>query len=373
MAKAKMTSTQTVSPHADKVLHLGCDLASSGVKLAYELNGEIKTVITDSILATTSERNLGEYGRAVIKKLMGYQPTNGATPDVLRHNGVANIIGAGAEKFVDPYQPIAQSRFLDGADLLKLLLVAISKTNPAPHQQISLELSLPVNAIKTIQEDVLRQSIGQWLLGNHRYEVNNVAYEVDIVHFDYAEQPIHAVIGMCMNRDGTWISQYSQEAAITMIDLGGFSVDSTWVQKFQVDYERTKGDALGFYVAAEGLADTLQDLYGVSFSSFEAAKLLRSYAEGDEVNIMVGEFSYQVTKEAAQSFDKMATKLMEFCRKSITAQQAKASIVVLVGGPAGLPSLAKKFRNEYPKLVVVPDRFLSAKGALLSEIWNSEE
>lgn len=370
---AKKVNTQEESPFSGKVLQLGCDLGSSGVKLAYEINGKIETIIVDSIIATTQERNLGQYGRAVIKKALGYQNgNNGNTPDVLKHNGVANVIGAGAEKFLNPYQPIAKSRFTDGNDLLKLLLTAISKLNPSMGQEISLTLSLPVNVMRDEDEDLLRQSIKQWLLGLHRFEVNGKSHEVNIKAFEMASQPVHAVVGMCMNREGEWVSQINFNAPINMIDVGGYSVDLTVIKGLEVDYQRTTGKELGFYVAANNFAALLDDLYRVEFSSFEAAKLLRAYAEGQTTEITVDNMFYSVTNEAAKEFTGMATQMIEFIRKVIPPSSSKQAVKVLVGGPAGLDLLATRFRNEFGSVIVNPDRFLSAKGALLSEIWNSE-
>jgi len=372
MAK-KVTTTQNESPFEGQILRIGCDLGSSGVKLAYELNGKIETIIIDSILATTQERNLGQYGRMVMKKMLGYQNGhNGNTPDIIKHKGVSNAVGAGAEKFINPYQPIAKERFFDGSDLRKLLLVAISKINPTIGQKISITLSLPVNVMRDEDEDLLKQSIKQWLLGAHRFEVNGNLYEIEIVAFEIASQPVHAVVGMCMNREGEWISQININAPINLIDVGGYSVDLTVIKALEVDYQRTKGKELGFYVAANNLAEVLDDLYRVEFSSFEAAKLLRAYAEGQTAEITVDNMFYSVHDETAKEFDGMATQMLEFIRKVIPPANSKQAVKVLVGGPAGLEMLAKRFRNEFGSVIVNPDRFLSAKGALLSEIWNSE-
>lgn len=373
MAKANRPTQVEVSPFAGQVLSVGIDAASSGAKVAYEApNGEIRTIFVDSILATTNEQKLGQFGRALIRKFTSYQPINGSSPDVIKHRGVANVVGDGAERFIEPYQPLSPSRLLDGQDLIKLILTALSKIPLAQGQEISAELSLPVGFTRTTDPDVLRESISQWFLGQHRFEVNGQSYQINIVDFNYAEQPIHAVIGMARNRQGEWIDSMPEESAISLVDLGGYSADTTWIKQFAINYNLTKGAALGFYLFAEQLGTTLMEQYGVPFTSFEAAKILRAYAEGQEATIEVGDYSYPVDNEAKQVFDRMATQLINFCRVSLPEAQAKKSVMVLVGGPAALPSLVRKFKQEYPKIRVVPDRFLSAKGALFTNLWARE-
>lgn len=352
------------------ILNIGIDPGSSACKAATIVNGELITHYVDSILSVPSERSLLGSGQEMLHKLSG-RKTKPNTPDLLYHLGVSNFVGSGAEKFDGLTSVISQSRFYDGNLLLKLILATISKFNPEKGQKINLELSLPVSVIKKEGNEALTEGIGSWLMGLHRFELNNTSYEIEIVSFSFFEQPIHAFLGLCLDNKLEWNNRINEGVPVFIIDVGGYTVDTCYVDNFDINYDYTKGRNNGFYVASDKLALAINDKFNVTISTQQAAKLLIDYSQNKSVDILVGTLSKSINDLAKQQFDFMTTNIIDFCRQVIPDSKKDTSAIVLIGGATDL--LSPYLKNEYHTLITEPSRFLSAIGAYYNILLNQTE
>jgi len=347
---------------------VGMDLGTTGVKASLNKDGVWELVVVDSLIATGKAK--------VVKKADGmFGKSEKHNGDELVLNGKTLFVGAGTATATTVYQPIVQSRFHDGS-LLPLVLVALSKFNPEPNAQITLELSLPVSVMEN--DDQLETGIGGWLLGKHQYSVNGVDYSIDIINFDYDNQPLHAWVALTHNTEGRWVHPMSQEATFVVYDVGGGTFDFTTLTNYEINPQLSGGGQYGFYEAAKTLKVRLKDDYNLTFKLYHLSELIRQAAEGKEVKVFVNKkyvphlakdneslVSVDISEMALSELDTMLNNVVGFVAETITTEMSEGMEIYLVGGPTNLQQVTDRFALEYPHINIEKNRHLAAMGAAI--------
>lgn len=334
---------------------LGIDPGFGNIKIGeVQAGGGIATFSLPSQVGIARERKEGLNLAGMVKTTR-----RGRNPYQVEFEGTEWLVGPGVADYTRPINRLDFDRFTDSPELRATLYAALYQiVNGGPHR-LAVAMALPVEVVqdKTEAEQV-EKGVKSWLLGRHVFTVNGVETALDIVTVRCKiAQPVASWFEWGLDTAGQWVrGEAALRAPTVIIDEGFNTLDVLVVEGGKISDRFTSGDTLGMRRAAERLAETLVEKYGVKVELHAANELIQQVVNHQAAYTYVQGEAVEVTTQARQALHSLEADVTEFVGKAI-GEVAPSARLLLTGG--GALALAGRLTRLYPKAEVMYEPVLA--------------
>jgi hypothetical protein len=327
------------------MISLGIDPGYGNFKVALVTAEEARFVAVPSVVGVGETDvgllSLGNVGRR----------RRQATPDRMAFEGVTYLVGEGVSRFARPVQRMDFLRLSDGPELRALFYDALYHVlGTSVSEPLALMVGLPVEVMadKTKAKETLR-SLRGWMVGRHRFEVNEEAMAIRIEEVRVMAQPAGAFFAWGLDGGGRWARPKADlKAPVAVCDVGFNTLDLFAVQGGDVVARFTGGDTAGMRRAAELLTNAVKAKHSVELSLHEADAFLRQRRP----RLYTSEGEANLTPLVSQALDTAAAGVVTFVEQRWGSGRQFAHLLFAGGGAE---ALRDALLRQYPHGVVLPN------------------
>ena len=271
-------------------------------------------------------------------------------PLAVSWNGACYLAGHRVASFARPIERMDFLRLSDGPELRALTYAALGSLLEPGEHTVCLMIGLPVEVMAERDRALATlKGLRDWLLGEHRFNLNGEAVVLTVVAVKAMAQPAGAFFAWGLDDAGHWVRPASDlKAPVGVCDIGFNTLDVFAVEGGQVVARFTGGDTLGLRRAAELLGGRVRKDFGVSLSLHEADALLSD--KRPQLHTPAGLADLQAATR--QAFDATAGEILGFV-ESRWGQGRQFAYLLFTGG--GAEALRPELTRLYPHGLVLPD------------------
>jgi len=271
-------------------------------------------------------------------------------PDVVALNGVTYLVGHNVHRFARPVERMDFLRLTGGPELRAALYAALARVLPPGQSTVHLMLGLPVQIMADrAQAQATLRTIRGWLVGEHHFTVNDVAYVIQVLAVRAMAQPAGTFFAWGMDNAGRWVrTRRDLTVPVAICDIGFNTLDLFAVEGGTVIAQYTAGDTLGMRRAADMLIDDVRRRYGVRLSRHQADALLQ--ARHPRLHTADGEVALDDLVQ--QALDVTAGHVVSFLERHWEAGRQFERLFFTGGGALALKEVLLR---HYPHGVLLPD------------------
>lgn len=333
------------------VRKIGLDPGFGGVKVAEIVENRIATLTLPSVVGVGST-DTGALDLAGITR-RDHMPK----PFRVSFDGIEYLVGSGVSRYAKPIERMDLNRFTDSIELRALFYVALNQIIDGGVHDLVLAIGLPVEVLQdTDRATIVERDIGKWMLGEHKFVVNDHPAMVNIVKLRAKAQPLATWLDWGLNLEGKWTQgKHAVKAPALILDQGFNTLDAYGIENGEVSARYTGGENLGMRRAAEMVINSLDRQYGTDMSLHEADWLVRSAVIGKKAVTYIDGEPTDITHTVKQAIDSLASDALKFAEHKV----GKASkFKVLITGGGGL-ALGQRWLRQYPKATIMPEPVLA--------------
>ncbi len=323
---------------------LGLDPGFGGFKVV-EVSGEgYRSVHLPSVVGVgdtdTGLLSLGALGSR----------RNGQQPLAVAWNGAHYLAGHRVASFARPIERMDFLRLSDGPELRALTYAALGSLLEPGEHAVCLMIGLPVEVMADRERALATlKGLRDWLLGEHRFNLNGEAVVLTVVAVKAMAQPAGAFFAWGLDDAGHWVRTANDlKAPVGVCDIGFNTLDLFVVEGGQVMARFTGGDTLGLRRAAELLIGHVRREHGMALSLHEADALLSD--RRPQLHTPNGLADLQAASR--QALDATTGEILGFVESRWGEGRQFAYLLFTGGGAEGLrPELTRL----YPHGLVLPN------------------
>jgi len=308
---------------------LGVDPGFGNIKIAEVQNGSIVTFAMSSAVGLVRDRKDGLSMNGIIRTRRRQDPYR------ITFDNVEYLVGPNVSDFTKPFTRMDFDRFTDSPELRATLYAALYRIINNGACDIALAMGLPVKVLEDETEAArVERGIRKWLLGIHKFSVNDSKMALNIVTVRAKiAQPVASWFEMGLNNEGQWIKgDNAASAPALIIDQGFNTLDVLVVHQGRISSRHTSGDTLGMRRAAERLGDTLLRRYDLDLDLTALDGLVQRVVNGKQAEVWVEGKAINVSQETKQALNSLQADVVSFVERSVGL--AKEYEIILTGGGA---------------------------------------
>jgi hypothetical protein len=272
-------------------------------------------------------------------------------PDTVAYDGVTYLFGENVSRFARPVQRMDFLRLSDGPELRALFYAALFRLlGKGAHRDAHLMVGLPVEVMadRDLARGTLRALKG-WMVGRHRFAVNEEPATVVIEQVNVMAQPAGAFFAWGLSDQGLWArAKADLKAPVAVCDIGFNTLDLFTVEGGEVVARFTGGDTEGIRRAAEMLMQSVRAQYSVELALHEADGLLR--LKRPKIYTVEGEVNLRPLVD--QALDTAAATIVTYVERR-WGHGRQFAYLLFTGG--GAEALRDALLRQYPHGVVLPN------------------
>ena len=265
------------------------------------------------------------------------------------------LVGQNVEMYATPLQRMDFARLGDSAEQHALTYTALGLVlGPGEHPAAKIVVGFPVEVMRdeAKAKDVLKALMG-WMIGTHRFLINNKAYGITIDKVIVIAQPLGGFYSWAISKEGKFrVPQTEVQGRILVVDIGFNTLDLYALKNMELEPKYTTGDTAGVRRAAELLMQHIQREFDVRISRTEANALLLS----DHPIFETAGRGIDLTPVINQVLDAAATQITDICETTV-GNGKQFSRVLFTGGGSEL--LRKHMLNHFPFALVLPNAVMA--------------
>jgi len=323
---------------------IGLDPGFGGIKVAAVENGELRTAHVPAVVGVGST-DLGLLSLETIGRRRREEK-----PYTVTFEGVSYLVGHNVHRYARPVERMDFHRLMGGPELQAAVYAALARVLGVGDYIAPVLIGLPVEVMadKAAAQDVLR-GIRSWLVGAHRFQVDDEPYTVTVTEVRAMPQPAGAFFAWGLNNWGKWVrTKDDLKVPVGIVDIGFNTLDLFAVQNGQVVGQYTGGDTAGIRRATEMLSTQVRERYDVRLSRYEADTFLRDrrsilYCAAGKVDLR---------PLVHQALEVTATAILDFI-ETRWGNGAQFRYVLFTGGGSAL--LKPWLERQYPHGMVLPE------------------
>lgn len=323
---------------------IGLDPGFGGIKVAAIENGTLRTAHVPAAVGVGST----DLGFLSIGSLGRRRRTQ--QPDVVTLNGVTYLVGHNVHLYARPVERTDFLHLTGGPELRAALYAALARGLPPGQSTVYLMLGLPVQIMADrSQTQATLRTIRGWLVGDHHFTVNNVAYTVQVLAVKAMAQPAGTFFAWGMDDTGRWTrTRRDLTVPVAICDIGFNTLDLFAVEGGTVIAQYTAGDTLGMRRAVDLLIDDVRRRYGVRLTRHQADALLRE--RHPRLHTADGEVALDDLVQ--QALDVTAGYVVSFLERHWETGRQFERLFFTGGGALALKEVLLR---HYPHGVLLPD------------------
>jgi plasmid segregation protein ParM len=265
------------------------------------------------------------------------------------------LVGPNVEMYTTPLQRMDFARLGDSAEQHALTYAALGLVlGPGEHPAAKIVVGFPVEVMRdeAKAKDVLKALMG-WMIGTHRFLINNKAYGITIDKVIVIAQPLGGFYSWAISKEGKFrVPQTEVQGRILVVDIGFNTLDLYALKNMELEPKYTTGDTAGVRRAAEFLMQHIQREFDVRISRTEANALLLS----DHPIFETAGRGVDLAPVISQVLDAAATQITDICETTV-GNGKQFSRVLFTGGGSEL--LRKHMLNHFPFALVLPNAVMA--------------
>jgi len=276
-------------------------------------------------------------------------------PHKVRFGRTSYLVGQNVERYTKPIQRMDFNRLGDTAEAKALTYVSLGLAlGPAPKHPANIVVGFPVSVMAdTEQAKSVSKMLKGWLVGSHKFEIDDVEYSFEVNSVKIITQPLGAYYAWATTNDGKFkVPTEVAMGRILIVDIGFNTLDLYGLRDGQIEPSSTAGDTTGIRRAAEMLQSHIKFEFDVHLSRLECNDLLASSSPLLET---AGK-TVDLTSIVQQSLEATAAQIGDFCET--TVGNAKQFGRILSGG-GGAEMLRKHILARYPSALVLPNAVMA--------------
>ena len=342
---------------------IALDPGFGGFKAAEVQGDEIKVVNLPSVVGA-GDTDLGMLSLAGVT---GRQRRR-KLPKKVAFAGIERLVGPNVAEYTRPVERLDFERLSNGPELRALTYAALFGLVDDGEADVDLVVGLPVEVLQGPNAKATVKRLKGWLLGEHKFAVNDQAVVATIHHIQPIAQPIGAFFDWGLNHTGRWTRSTDDfKLPVGVLDLGFNTLDLFSVTEGQISARYTDGDTLGMRRAASALADNVRRQHQRPLSLHEADDLLRQCIKGPrkEIKLPVAGGSADVRPLARSALDSTAGEVTAFVERT-WGNGRQFSNLLLTGG--GCLALKKRLQEQIPHAMFSGDDPVTANARGLAKL-----
>jgi len=275
-------------------------------------------------------------------------------PLTVEFDGMSYLVGNNVHRYRDPVERLDFQRLSDGPELRALMYGTLWQLlGKGFHPYVNILIGLPVQVQNNKSlATTTRNSLRKWLVGKHRFMVNNEAVSIQVHQIKTFAQPLGTLFNWGEDITGQWTQQVLPTAKFAVADGGFNTFDPFVIENAQVLDRYSAGDNLGMRRACSFLKQSVRERYGVKISLHEADAYL--HADTPVLSCAGGDFDLSPVCEMA--VNDLYGALIGYLEE-IWGDGLQFSRTFMVGGEMAF--LRDRLLPSYPHAVIVPDAQLS--------------
>ena len=325
---------------------IGFDPGFGNIKAATVHVG--RRVVTVPAVVGTGETEMGLLGDFSVPGLRRRART---MPDVVEFDGLHYLAGENVAEYGRPIERMDFLRLSGGPELRTLFYAVMHRLLGAGmHGPLGIVVGLPVE-IMLDRERALstRRELRKWMIGEHRFRVNDEDVTLVVGKVDVLAQPAGAFFAWALSDGGQWTRPLSElKHTIAVCDIGFNTLDLFTLRKGQVIARFTQGDTMGMRRAAEHIVRVVRERYGVSLSLHEADALLRMRRP----ELATADGIVELRSVVKQALDTTAAAIVAFVEREWGNARQFARVLFTGGGAEALRDV---LMTQYPHGIVLDD------------------
>lgn len=328
-----------------EILILGLDPGFGAVKAACIGPSGLQTASMPSVVGV-GETDLGMLSLGRLGRRHTRQPDR--VTFTTAGGEVAYLVGENVARYARPMQRMDFLRLSDGPELRALFYDVIFRLRGQHSQQVNVMVGLPVEVMADREQaQAVLRTLRTWMVGDHRFTVNNRPARLSVVDVRAMAQPAGTFFSWGLDDKGRWVRDKADiKAPVAVCDVGFNTLDAFAVQGGEVVARFTGGDQAGTRRAAELLINAVRSSYGIDLSLHEADALLL------EQRLYTTEGETDLHAQADQALAATATAVITFLERH-WGNGRQFTHLLFTGG--GAQMLRNYLLRHYPHGVVLPE------------------
>ena len=327
---------------------IGLDPGFGGIKVAHikVIEGQYQlTTATVPAVVGVGTTDLGLLSLGAIGRRSRAQK-----PYTVEFEGTSYLVGHNVHRYARPVERMDFHRLAGGPEIQAAVYAALAQVLGDGESTVPILIGLPVEimAERDLAQEVLR-GIRGWLVGEHRFRVDEQMYRVNVTEVRAMPQPAGTFFAWGLNDRGKWVRPKEDlKVPVGIVDIGFNTLDLFAVQNGQVVGQYTGGDTAGIRRATELLSTQVRERYDVRLSRYEADTYLRE----KRPVLYCAAGAIDLRPLVRQALEVTATAILDFV-ETRWGNAAQFRHVLFTGGGSAL--LREWLERRYPHGVVLAD------------------
>ena len=323
---------------------IGLDPGFGGIKVAAIEDGALRIAHVPAVVGV-GNTDLGLLSLGTVARRRREEK-----PYTVTFDDVSYLVGHNVHRYARPGERMDFQRLTEGPEIRAAIYAALAQFLSHGQDPVPILLGLPVEVMEDREtaQRVLRD-IRTWLVGNHAFTVDDVAYILHVREVRAMPQPAGTFFSWGLDEAGRWVRPREDlHVPVGIVDIGFNTLDLFAVENGQVVGQYTGGDTAGIRRATELLSNQVRERYEVRLSRYEADGYLRQ--KRPVLHCAAG--AVDLRPLVQQALEVTAMAILDFI-ETRWGNAAQFRHVLFTGGGSAL--LRPWLERQYPHGVVLPD------------------
>jgi len=293
-----------------------------------------------------------------------------ARPHVVTLDGISYLVGEAVDLYARPIERMDFDRFVQGPETKALLWATLWPLIDGGSHRAAIAIALPVEImLNADQAHATEAGMQAWMLGSHHFTVDGQPADVEITAVRARiAQPVATWFEWGLDiATGKWMrGNEAAQAPALILDEGFNTFDVVAIEGARIIKRHTGGANLGMRRAAEAIATTIHNAYGLELSLHQADALTRMVTDPtrppshQKARIFVEGKPVDVTPTVRQAVQGLGSEVVRFVQAAV--DDARKFAILCTGG--GMLALGDRMKRQWPHATIMPEPVTANASAL---------